>query len=156
MVSACNAETQVEVPVTISDTAGRLDCSFSISFDKTKLQYTGKASGDMDAAVMTASTAEINAAGNIQAIIQFEGGAATSGIICKFKFSLLTPISEGDQTNLDIGALFPQGIYCGESGAVTCGGEVTWDDIIETYNDYVNGTVTWDEVIAAYQAYANQ
>ena len=155
-VSACNAETQVEVPVTISDTAERPDCSFSISFDKTELQYTGKISGDMNATVLTASTAEINAAGNIQAIIQFEEGGATSGTICKFKFSLLTTIPEGDQTNLDIGALLPQGIYCGKSGAVTCGGEVTWDDIIETYNDYVNGTVTWDEVIAAYQAYANQ
>jgi hypothetical protein len=156
-VSACTSSgSQVEIPIKISDTAGENSMSFSLSFDNTKLEYTGNVSGTMGAIVLTASAIDINAAGKIQPIVQFEEGGATLGTICKFKFTLLSTIPEGSQVNLTISDILPESTYCGESGAVKCGGEVTWDDIIETYNDYVNGTVTWDEVIAAYQAYANQ
>ena len=118
---ACESGALVEIPIDISDTAGRLDCSFSISFDNTKLQYTGKSSGDMNATVMTASLDDINAAGKVQPIVQFEEGGATSGIICYFKFTLLSAIPDGSQVDLTIGDLSPSGTYCGESGFVGCG-----------------------------------
>jgi hypothetical protein len=156
MVQACDQGAQTEVPITINDTAGITGCSFFVSFDNTRLQYIGQTAGNMGAFLLLPSPAEINAAGKVQPIVQFEEGGATSGTICKFKFTLLSTIPEGSQVNLTIGDILPESTYCGESGAVTCGGEVTWDDIIETYNDYINGTVTWDEVIAAYQAYVNQ
>jgi hypothetical protein len=155
-VTACNAGTQIEVPVTISDTADRLDCSFSVTFDKAKLQYAGKTSGDMGASVLVASTADINAIGIVQPIVTFEEGGATSGIICKFKFTLLSAISESSQVELTIGDISPATTYCGESGAVKCTGECsTWTDVITKYNAYVSGQATWTDVITCYSQYAS-
>ena len=116
--TACYAEDLVEIPVTIDDTAGRLDCSFSVSFDNTKLQYTGKTSGDMEASLLVASTADINAAGKVQPIVTFEDGGATSGTIVTFKFTVLADLTES--LALTIGDLSPSGTYCGEDGAVAC------------------------------------
>jgi hypothetical protein len=155
-VTACNAGTQIEVPVTITDTAGKLDCSFSISFDKTKFQYAGKTSGDMGASVLVASTEDINATGIVQPIVTFEEGGATAGIICKFKFTLLSDISESSQLDLTIGDISPTTTYCGESGAVKCTGECsTWSDVIDKYNSYVGGQSSWTDVITCYSQYTS-
>jgi len=153
-VTACNAGTQVEVPVSISDTADRLNCSFSVTFDKAKLQYTGKTSGDMGASVLVSSTADINATGIVQPIVTFEEGGATSGVICKFKFSLLSSLAEGSQLDLTIGDISPEDTYCGESGAIQCTGECsTWTDVIDKYNAYVGGQASWTDVITCYSQY---
>jgi len=157
-VSVCTAGSSVEVPITINDTAGQLSCTFSVSFDKTKLQYTGKTSGDMGASLLVASNSDINALGMVQPIVSFEEGAPTSGTISKFKFTLLSAISEGAKIDLNISDINSNtpGTFCGENGAVQCGtsGPQTWDDVINIYQDYTNGLVTWEEVIAAYQAYS--
>jgi len=157
-VSACTAGSSVEVPITINDIAGQAGCTFSVSFDKTKLQYTGKTSGTMGADLLTASISDINAAGIVQPIVNFEEGGATSGTICKFKFTLLSAISEGAKIDLNISDINSNtpGTFCGESGAVQCGtsGPQTWDDVINIYQDYTNGLVTWEDVIAAYNAYS--
>jgi len=159
-VSACTSGSSVEVPITINDTAEQLTCSFSVSFDNTKLQYTGKTSGTMGASLLLASTSDINAAGIFQPIVSFEEGGPTSGTICKLKFTLLSAIADGAKVDLtigDINSTIP-GTFCGESGAIGCGISTpeTWDDVFNTYLGYTNGSLTWDEVIAAYQAYANQ
>ena len=155
-VSACASGAQVEVPVTISDTAGRTNLSFSVSFDNTTLQYTGITWGIGTPPPIGPPDDDPNATGKVQIFTWFEEGVSTSGTICAIKFTLLSTIPVGTQVNLTIGDILPESAYCGESGGVTCGGEVTWSDVIDTYNDYVSGEVTWDEVIAAYQAYANQ
>jgi len=157
-VSACTAGSSVEVPITINDTAGKLDCSFSVSFDNTKLQYTGKTSGNMGAILLVASTSDINAAGIFQPIVSFEEGGATSGTICKFKFTLLSAIADGAKVDLTIGDINELLGFCGESGAVQCGTSIpeTWDEVVNIYLLYTQGELTWEEVIAAYQAYANQ
>jgi hypothetical protein len=80
----------------------KMSCSFSVSFDNTKLQYAGKTSGDMGASLQTASTADINAAGKVQALVSFEEGGATSGTIASFKFTILTGVAAGT-TPLTIG-----------------------------------------------------
>ncbi|MCX5884569.1 MAG: hypothetical protein NT096_01420 [Proteobacteria bacterium] len=158
IVSACASGNQVEVPVTINDIAGETGCNFSVSFDKTKLQYTGKTSGTMGGTLLVASVSDINAAGVVQPIVTFDDGGPTSGTICKFEFTLLSPIAEGSQIDLTIGNInAPTVTFCGKNGAVACGGEnTTWADVIVEYNNYVSGNVTWDEVIAAYQAYVSQ
>jgi hypothetical protein len=155
-VSACTSGSSVQVPITINDTAGQTSCTFSVSFDKTKLQYTGKTSGTMGADLLTASISDINAAGKVWPLVMFEEGGATSGTICKFKFTLLSAIAEGSKVDLTIGDINELLGFCGESGAVQCGtsGPQTWDDVINIYQDYTNGLVTWDEVIAAYNAYS--
>jgi len=155
-VSACTSGSSVEVQITINDTAGKLNCSFSVSFDNTKLQYTGKTSGNMGASLLLASNSDINEAGMVQPIVTFEEGGATSGTICKFKFTLLSDIAEDAKVDLTIGDINEQLGFCGESGAVQCGTSETWDDVFNTYLGYTNGSLTWDDVIAAYQAYANQ
>ncbi|MCX5887321.1 MAG: cohesin domain-containing protein [Proteobacteria bacterium] len=159
-VSVCTAGSSVELPITINDTAGQSSCTFSVSFDNTKLQYTGKTSGTMGAGLLLGSNSDINAAGMVQPIVTFEDGGPTSGTISKFKFTLLSAISEGAKIDLNISDINSNtpGTFCGESGAVQCGtsGPQTWDDVINIYQDYTNGLVTWEEVIAAYQAYANQ
>ncbi|MCX5886023.1 MAG: hypothetical protein NT096_08970 [Proteobacteria bacterium] len=143
-VNACNSGAQIEVPVTISDTAGRHDTSFSVSFDKTKLQYTETSSGTMGASILKASVADINAAGKVQPIVMFEDDGATSGTIFKFKFTLLSNIAEGSELLLLIDDL--------EHGASSSSCS-TWADVISTYNQYVSGIINWSDVIACYQAY---
>jgi hypothetical protein len=118
--TACTTGETVEIPITIEDTAGRLDCSFSVSFDNTKLEYTGKTSGNMGASLLMASTPDINAAGKAQPIVQFEEGGATSGTIVTFKFKLLADIPAGSEVPLTIGDITPADTYCGEDGAVEC------------------------------------
>jgi hypothetical protein len=113
-----DAGTQVSIPVTIDSTAGRLDCSFSVSFDNTKLEYAGKTSGDMGASLLVASTADINTAGKVQPIVSFEDGGATSGTIVSFKFNIKTGAA-GGATPLTIGDITPTGTYTGVSGSVT-------------------------------------
>ena len=110
--------TQVSIPITIDSTAGRLDCSFSVSFDNTKLEYAGKTSGDMGASLLVASTADINTAGKVQPIVSFEEGGATSGTIVSFKFNIKTGAAAG-ATPLTIGDITPTGTYTGVSGSVT-------------------------------------
>jgi hypothetical protein len=156
-VSACTAGTTVEVPITINDTAGQPDVSFSVSFDKTKLQYTGKTAGTMGAAILDAGISAINDAGMFQPVVQFAEGGPTSGTICKLKFILLSDIATDAKTDLTIDDIAKIS-FCGESGAVQCGtsSTVTWEEVVNIYQDYVNGAVTWDEVIAAYLAYVNQ
>jgi hypothetical protein len=157
-VSACASGSSVEVPITINDTAGQLNCTFSVSFDKTKLQYTGKTLGNMGASLLVARTSDINAAGIVQPIVTFEEGGPTAGTICTFKFTLLSAISDGSQVDLTIGDINAAVSFCGESGAVQCGTSVpdTWEDVVDIYEAYTKGLVTWEEVIAAYQAYVNQ
>jgi hypothetical protein len=153
---ACASGEQVEIPIDINNTAGRTDMSFSISFDKTKLQYTGKTSGDMGAEVLTASKDNINRDGKVQPIVTFSEGGPTSGTIVKFEFILLSVISEGSENALTIGDIIPEDTYCGESGAVKCGGEcLTWEDVIQKYVCYVNGQCSWQEVIDCYSQYVN-
>ena len=150
-VSGCNAGTQVEVPVTISDTAGGSYCSFTITFDNTKLQYVDMNSGTMSAMLLTGSISEINASGKIQCVVTFLEDGPTSGTICKFKFTLLSSIAEGSQVDLPISDISPQDAYCGENGSVECRAACsTWDDAITTYQAYVDGQVSWNDVVACY------
>ena len=118
--TACNQEEEVSIPVTISGTGGRNDCSFSFSFDRTKLQYTGATAGDMVAALMTANHADINAAGKVQPIVSFVEGGAAFGTFAVFRFALLTPLAPGSEIALTVGDIIPAGSFCGESGRVTC------------------------------------
>jgi hypothetical protein len=150
-VSGCNAGTQAEVPVTISDTAGGSYCSFTITFDNTKLQYVDMNSGTMSAMLLTGSISEINASGKIQCVVTFLEDGPTSGTICKFKFTLLSSIAEGSQVDLPISDISPQDAYCGENGSVECRAACsTWDDAITTYQAYVDGQVSWNDVVACY------
>jgi len=150
-VSGCNAGTQVEVPVTISDTAGGSYCSFTITFDNTKLQYVDMNSGTMSAILLTGSISEINASGKIQCIVTFLEDGPTSGTICKFKFTLLSSIAEGSQVDLPISDISPQDTYCGENGSVECRAACsTWDDVITKYQAYANGQMSWVDVTICY------
>jgi len=116
--SATGAQcTEINIPITIDDTAGRLDFSFSVSFDNTKLQYTGKTSGDMGATLITNTTADINAAGKVLSIVTFEDGGATSGTICNFLFNIIS--STTGSISLLIGDIAPSGTFIGVNGTVT-------------------------------------
>jgi hypothetical protein len=153
---ACSLGEPVEVPITISNTAGRSDMSFSVSFDKTRLQYAGKTSGDMGATVITASIEDINATGKVEPIVQFNEGAPTSGTVCKLQFILLSDLPEGSQIDLIIGDIFPPETYCGLSGSIKCPPECSiWADVIERYQAYVEGLADWDDVIECYHEYAS-
>lgn len=156
-VSACSSGSTVEVPITINDIAGETSCTFAVSFDNTKLQYTGKTSGDMGADILLGKTEDINGTGKVQPIVMFEEGGATSGTICKFKFTLLVDIEEGSSIDLPISEINSPhpGTFCGEDGAVECRTSTpqTWDDVVAVYQGYLNGNMTWDEVLAAYYAY---
>jgi hypothetical protein len=151
-VSGCNAGTQVEVPVIISDTAGGSHCSFTITFDNTKLQYVDMNSGTMSAMLLTGSISEINASGKIQSVVTFLEDGPTSGTICKFKFALLSSIAEGSQVDLPLSDISPQDTYCGGNGSVACRAACsTWDDVITKYQAYVDGQVSWDDLVACYE-----
>jgi len=118
---ACDKDKQIVVPIKIDDTAGQPDVRFSVSFDNTKLKYTGKTSGDMGADVLVPTTPEeialINADGKVQPIVQFD--VATSGTIVNFNFTLPAAIPPGSETPLTIGDIArPE--FCGESGTVSC------------------------------------
>jgi hypothetical protein len=110
--------TEVSVPVTIDDTADRLDCSFAVSFDTAKLEYTGKTSGNMGATVLTATLAEINTAGKVQPIVQFEEDGATSGTIVNFKFKIKETAPIDTILPLIISDLVPAETYSGVSGKI--------------------------------------
>ncbi|MCX5884802.1 MAG: hypothetical protein NT096_02640 [Proteobacteria bacterium] len=111
--------TEVSIPVTIDDTAGRLDCSFAVSFNTTLLEYTGKTSGNMGATILTATLAEINATGMVQPIVQFEEGGSTSGTIVYFKFMIKEATAIGTIIPLIISEIVPAEIYAGVSGKIT-------------------------------------
>jgi len=114
--------TQVSIPVTINMADGvKTSCSFSIAFDKTKLQYASKTSGDMGASLLIASTADINAAGKVQPIVTFEDGGPTSGTIVTFKFNILTGAAAGATplTTGDLTAAPATPALTGTSGSVT-------------------------------------
>jgi len=109
---------QAIIPVTIDDTAGRFDCSFSVYFDNAKLEYVGRTPGDMGATVLTATLSEINAAGKVQPIVQFEEGGATSGTIVNLKFTIKDSVSIGDVIPLTISDIVPADTYSGVSGSI--------------------------------------
>jgi hypothetical protein len=144
------------VPITINDIAEETSCNFSVSFDNTKLQYMGYTNGDI-ATLIAPYAWDVNARGDFDPIVFFETGA-TSGTICKVKFTLLANISQGSQLNLTIGEINSNVNYCGKSGAVICGsgGCNTWADVITKYNEYVSGAATWSDVITCYNQYASQ
>jgi len=154
--STCASGSQIEVPITINDIAEETSCNFSVSFDNTKLQYMGYTNGDI-ATLIAPYAWDVNARGDFDPIVFFETGA-TSGTICKVKFTLLANISQGSQLNLTIGEINSNVNYCGKSGAVICGsgGCNTWADVITKYNEYVSGAATWSDVITCYNQYASQ
>jgi len=135
-VSACYQGTQVEVPISINNRDSNPDCTFAVSFDKTKLKYIDKIAGNMSATVLTATIEDINAAGKVQPIVNFSGGLPLSGTICKFKFQLLTVLPEGSHLDLPISEIVPDYIY-GMDGGVYCSLCPTWFDLMEVYRAYI-------------------
>jgi hypothetical protein len=114
--NACHQGDTVEIPVTIDDIAGQPDVSFSVSFDKTKLQYTGTDDGTMSATIIAQKVDETNTAGKAQLIARFATGGATSGTIVKLKFTALADLTT--DLPLTIGDIIPSDAFCGEDGAV--------------------------------------
>jgi hypothetical protein len=109
---------QVNVPVAIDDTAGKPDCSFAVSFDKTKLEYAGQTSGNMNATVLTATVSDINTAGKVQPIVRFAAGGAPTGIIVIFQFKIKSTALAGI-IPLTISDIYPTGVYSGVDGSIT-------------------------------------
>jgi hypothetical protein len=139
--------------ITIDNTAGIKDCSFSITFDNTKLQYTGLYAMDMAASVQTAASInDINALGKIPLIVQFAAGGATSGEICELDFTLISDMYESPQTDLIISDILPQGVFCGTSGVVVCSNDCsTKEDVFLMLFGFMDGMGSFRDVMECFQ-----
>jgi len=110
----------------------------------------------MDASLLIASNDDVNAAGEVNPVVTFAEDSPASGTIVKFKFTLISGLSQGSQTDLDIEDIIAQETYCAEDGAIECTSTSecsVWDDVINMYTDYASGQAVWDDVIACYSQY---